>query len=389
VKRLVLIAILLSPILSQGQDSAAYWKSEYVKYAEEYRISEALRCAEKWVKSDSLDQTAWFELSKAYLQKGKVAAAERTLQKLLKTDTSNVAALNQLARLQMANNQNDAAIVTFERLMAIDSTNPYYTKKAAELYVQSPTRPWMARKYYDKTLELDSLDLGAYLGLAQFWMDGGAFYPADLLLTKALEIDSTSQAARILAAKSAHLQDDPEDVIRLLEGRTFDAGYIVQAARYYGISLYKTGAYQDAIDAIAMVPMVDPEADYPHYYTGLCHLALGNPSEAAEEFELAVEKATSPNLMMYHKMLGGAYQQTGDHKNAITHLRQAEFLGSESDLLYNLAVSYDAFYADKSMAINTFTSYLETDTTDSERAQYARERVKTLQSELHFKEPEK
>jgi tetratricopeptide (TPR) repeat protein len=247
----------------------------------------------------------------------------------------------------------------------------------------------MAYQYYQKTIELDSLDLSAYLGFAQYQMDGGAFYPADLLLKKALEIDSTSQAARVLSAKSAHLQDDPEDVIRLLKGRNFDAGYIVQAARYYGISLYKTDAYQDAIDALSMIPMMDPEADYPHYYTGLCHMALGNPSEAAAQFELAIEKATSPNLMMYHKMLGGAYQQTDDHKNAILHLRQAEFLGSESDLLYNLAVSYDAFYADKSIAINSFMAYLETDTTDGERAQYARERVQALRSELHFSQPEK
>ncbi len=383
--RIIGTAILFFFIIDlYSQDSTGYWQEIYQEAGKNYRFDVAINAAENWVKADTSNTNALFELSSIYSKAGLQDKAQQTLQALLLIDSLHIPGLIQLARLHAATNNPDAALNTYEKLMAADSTNPYFVKKAAGILLNQKKREIRTYDYMDKALALNPKDINLRIEAARFYMDMRAYYPADTHLAEALLIDSTHQAARLVSAQSAFLQKDYDHVVDLLKGFDSDSDYFLVAARYYGISLFKLEDYSRAIEIFKSIAMLDEKVDYPYYYSGLSYLKLEKTSEAINAFETAIEKATSPNLAMYYQQLGQAQKSDGQFEKAISNLRQAQFLNEDKDILFQLAESYDSFYADKTVALKMYANYLELDTIENENTIYARSRMDEIGKEFHF-----
>jgi len=370
------------------RDSISHWQEIYHESSENYQFDKAIEAAENWVKADTSNTTALFELSSIYAKAGIQDKALKTLQALLLIDSLHIPGLNQLARLHTANGTLDAALNAYEKLMAADSTNGYFVKKAASILLNQKRQEYRTYIYMEKALDLNPTDINLRIDAARFFMDRRAFYPADTLLAGALLIDSTHQAARLVSAQSAFLQKDYDHVVELLKGFDSDSEYFLVAARYYGISLFYLEDYSRAIDVFKTISLLDEKADYPYYYTGLSYVFQKKPAEAIEAFETAIEKATSPNLAMYYQQLGQAQKSVGQFEKAIVNLKQAQFLNEDKEILFQLAESYDSYFADKTIALKMYASYLELDTVENENTLYARSRMDEIAKELHFKRKE-
>ncbi len=378
------VILFLGLIDLHSQDSTGYWQEIYQESSSNYRFAEAIDAAENWARMDTSGTTALYELCSIYIKAGNHPKAMRALENLFSKDSLHIPGLNQLARLHSANQNTAAALNIYEKLMVADSTNPYYVRKAAGILLSEKKQELRTFTYMNRALELNPADVNLRIEAARFYMEGRAFYIADTLLTRALAIDSTHQVARLVAAQSAFLQNDPDDVVRLLKGVEFDAEHYIIAARYYGISLYNLNEFTNAVEVLKTIPMIDEKVDYPHYYIGLSYIGLGMTTEAIQAFKMAIEKATSPNLTIYYEQLGQAQKSTGQHEKAIVSLRQARFLNEDKDILFKLAESYDAYYADKTIALKMYAHYLEADTTENENTIYARSRMEEIGKELHF-----
>ncbi len=370
-------------------DSIDFWKAEYQNFKSNNRQKETLLAVQHWARLDTVSVQACVELAQTYHAKGQVAEAEIAYLQALERDTTSAPLKYQTARFYQSIGEDKKAHEMYKSLLQTDSTNAFYYRRGAILSA-SLRELWKAFKWHQKSIELEPDEPENYLAFAETYMDMRAYAHVDSLINQALELNPENWRGIMLSAKSAYVQSDYEDVVRLLEPHFPQSIGNAISARFYGISLYQIGRYEDAIAVLTFLAELDPELEYTYYYMGLCHQKMGDLDTAAEHFKKAIEQVSVSNLSAYHEALGLLQQQEEQHAEAIQHLRMAQSLRSDVELLYHLAVSYDAYYADKGTAQRAFEKYAITaDTAENPRFRYAVERLEEMKREEHFSaEPE-
>jgi len=359
-------------------------KLKFNEAIENYRFDEAIEFGNEWIEKDSSEIKAFYQLSTAYLQKGRTKDAERTLNRALAIDSTHIPTLNQLARLYRRSDQFAKALDIYETLMLADTVNSYYPREAAELaYPQQQLNK--AFHYYQICLYLDSASVPCYLGLAKLHMDLKMYDKADSLMTEALKVDSSNINVRLLTAQIHMRMESYQKVVDILEPIFEVSDPPLYAYRYYGIALYHVGDYLKSMEILTELSNLDNELDYPHYYKGLCMMELNQTEYAEVQFRQAVNKSYSPNMPLYFEQLGKNQQAQHKHKEAIENLRMARKFSNDPELDYYLALSYDEYYADKTMALELFEEFIESqDTVVTNQSIYARSRADEIIKELHF-----
>jgi len=378
-----LLSLLLGTLIlhAQSVDSIQYEFSEAVEL---YKLDDALTLGERWAEADSTNINAYYKLSRVYLQKGRIKDAEESLHRALLIDSTHVPTLNQLAKLYRNSDRLAASLGVYENLMLTDTVNAYYPREAAELaYPQQQLNK--AFHYYQLCLHLDSASIPCYLGLAKMHMDLKSYQTADSLMAAALEIDSLSINVRLLTAQLHMRMESYQKVVDILEPIFEDAAPPLYSYRYYGIALYHVGDYLKSMEMMTELSNRDNELDYPHYYKALCMTELNQLDYAEVQFRQAVNKSYSPNMSLYFEQLGKNQQAQNKHEKAIENLRMARRFSNDPELDYYLALSYDAYYADKTMALELFEVFVESqDTIVTNQSIYARSRADEIIKELHF-----
>ena len=351
-------------------------------------VQRAIWYGEKWKKSDPQSTSARYNLAGAYIHKNEYERAENLLEQILAVDSTHIPALNQLARLYRRSDRYRDALTQYEKLIQVDTTRGYYPRMAAEMAYLTAQFD-RAFYYYQKSLKINSNDPSSLSGLARISIDAGAFDQADSLLSKALSADSTNFAIRLLYSKSAYLQENYALVDELLNQDVLLEKKSTQGLQYLGLSRYYLGEYMGSMKVLTALINLDSELHYPHYYIGLCYLALGEKEYAEVQFRQAVNKSLSPNLPIYYEQLGLTQQELDNHQSAIDNLIMAKKLGSDIELNFHLGVSYDAYFEDKEVALRSYSAYLrdvqELDSlTENSRTRHAKARIDEINRKKHF-----
>lgn len=390
-RKIFILPFLLMPTVVSAQtqnDSTDYWKGEFTNAMEVFDVDKAIAAGEKWVEKDTASHYPTYNLARAYMQKSDYERAEELLTEILDSDSTNVPALNQLGRICRKSNRYRDALAVYEQLLNADTTRSYYPRVAAEMSYLTMQFD-RAFDYYHQSLSIDKKDPNSLAGLAKISMDAAAFHQADSLLSLGLKNDSSNFTIRLLYAKSAYLQENYAEVDDLLDPENLMANNSTQGLRYLGIALYHLGDYMRSMSVLTRLVNLDIESHYPHYYIGLCYLALGEMEYAEVQFSQAVNKSLSPNLPIYYEQLGLAQQELGNHRMAIENLAMAKKLSADPELNYHLGISYDAYYQDKDVALQSFKTYLreihESDSlAETDRTRHAESRIKEINRQKHF-----
>jgi tetratricopeptide (TPR) repeat protein len=358
--------------------------ANFAEAMEHYRIGEAIAIAEQRLSADSSNPSHTLDLVGAYTLAGLREEAIASLEAGLARDSSHTLLWFKLARLRENEDNPVAAVMAYQALFETDSTNVYFYGRAAA-FARKIGFGGQARFWYERCIALEPENIDPYLNLAEAEMEMRAFYLADNRIAQALSLDSLYPKALFLAGKSANLQQDHPDADHYFAKLFASGGGTALAARYYGISLYHLQRYPEAIEMMQILIDEAPDLDFPHYYRGLCYRGMGDLAQAEIEFEKAIGKIKKDNLALYHEQLGLLYQMQEKHGEAIKQLQMARNLKSGSDQLYHLALSYEVWYADKTVALRTYEAYLEVaDSSADERWNYARSRRDALVKEAHF-----
>jgi thioredoxin-like negative regulator of GroEL len=356
----------------------------YLEAMESRNYREAMQIAEAAVLEDSLDLDARTKVARSAIKLGKFKQAEEVLTEVLEIDSTFIPARFYYARMLESIGKTEMAAESYAALSLIDTTNYYYPFLAAEASFR--TGDFMnAILFHKQSLERNAENLDSYIALSRILIEVGAFFEADSLLEIASNLESGEQKTLLFKAKSAFLQEDYERVNALFDSIPNLEDQLEAAFRYYGISLYHTDRTGEAIQILSQLSNINDELDYPHYYKGLCFLKMGSPEYAEVQFRQAALKAQSPNLSTYYHQMAKSQQLQGDHESALANFKLARHFDNSASLAYDMALSIDAYYRDKTMALKAFEEYLEiSDTMASLERNYAESRIDALKKELHF-----
>jgi tetratricopeptide (TPR) repeat protein len=182
----------------------------------------------------------------------------------------------------------------------------------------------------------------------------------------------------LLSAKSAFEQQHYESAIVTINKLLEKSDTTALLARLLGVSYFHLHDYNKVITCMQFLLKNKYDFEWIYYYMGLSFRELGYVSASISWLKLAVEKSISENTTTYYSQLGQTYEQMGEHQEAIRAYRAAYNFSKEGILLYHLARNYDVYYKDKSMAVEYYKKYLESDDTIRLAREYARKRMQDM-----------
>ena len=296
---------------------------------------------------------------------------------ILQRDSLNRNALQQLGLIHVKNEEFIPARECFIRLAQIDTTNSFYFKQLANVLVE--TQEFVAAVMnYLYSLELNPRDVDAYLGVGEVLIMNQQLSVADSILTAGMEQTNKNKKMELMLARVKLDLEQYDEVVKHVNHVLEKNDTSSVEARLLGIAYYERREFHKAIKCMTFLEQRGVKADWLYYYLGSSYHHLGEHDKAIPALSKAIDEAISDNLDVYHMQLAMAYEQAGNHKEAIRYYQYAYEKSKSDILLYHLARNYDEGFDDKTHAIRYFKKYLRTDDTVKVARQYAKYRLYQL-----------
>ncbi len=160
------------------------------------------------------------------------------------------------------------------------------------------------------------------------------------------------------------------------------------AVQSEGVYLLKI---QEALNSFQIAFIKEDTNPVSAYYIGICYKELKKYDEAIEYFNKAVELIFPDYLTDLLTNFGAAEEYRGNLGEAITLYNQAyKFNTQKKYLLFYIASAMDRYYADRATPIIYYNKFLEEDKSENQiLLRYAKDRIESLNTELHFSVGEK
>jgi len=156
-----------------------------------------------------------------------------------------------------------------------------------------------------------------------------------------------------------------------------------------GYSYLKIDSVDLAINYLERSLVKEGTPEHAHYYLASAYNSKGDHETAIFHYEKAIEAGISKDVDIYHRNLAKIFDQKKDLKNAIPHYEDAYKYGKSPVILFYLARAYDVYYEDKNVAIRYYRKYEKSADKNPEYKNYAKERRKYLQEQMHFQKARK
>ena len=326
------------------------------------------------------------KLAYAYKKNGNYGKSKNTYKRLIRQDSTNTKAYFQLANIYNKESNQGKALYFYKKLIQIDSSNSYYHKKIGDVYWSQKNIKGAAMSYL-KAHKLNSKNLEVISKLSNVYFKLELYEMSNQLIAKGLKENPKNvlllkQKAKIYYAKKSYkkLIKTVHEIDQIIEK---PSDYLLKLK---AIALYKTDDFKQAIELFSSILKVFEETEVIHYYLGMCYQKRDELIKSEHHFEKAIDEGMSDNLASYFTNLGLVFEKQGKFKESIQAYKLAYEESNDDILLYRLAKNYDAYYADKKVALKYYKRYLDNtkDSLQGKYTDYAKKRVSSIKKEIHF-----
>ncbi len=278
--------------------------------------------------------------------------------------------------LQMLNRP-DSAVAAFEQCLRYRSYNPEVWLKLGTLYLQQKQFA-KAAYYLKKSIPEypDSVDLWLKLGKAQV-LSGRAVLAREALANYSRKTAvppleywkwwgiahyCLKNDARAIAALSRYVKESPRDV---------------EALRYLGMALFRSGEYDRGLSYLNRVLQLNPDDVSVYVYRARYFMRFHKPHAARQQLELAlaIDSTHVPLLLE----LGRFFIQQDQYERARTYLEKARTLNPRHWEVYKYLGRVFEQENNLATALKYYTLYLDNtiqlDTDIEHRVQQIREKL--------------
>ena len=349
------------------------------------RYTEAVPALGRLVANDSTHITGLCALGQAYQEQGLVPEAIDAYRQALIQGPDRRDLVLKLAALYAKRDAFLTVAALLRPLAKQEDQNPLFfsllAKSLIELDAHAEAIRWARRG-----LELDSLNYPNLLNLGLAYFEKGRSDSAIGPLRLASKVSPKSDAALYFLGESLCKQDRVDEAVIAHEKCVEIGGpYQLRSLKMLPKLYYNQQALESCIQAANMYLKHKPDEAFVHHFKARAEADLGLLDEADRSFIKALRHSNQDFIKMtYFYQALNAYQGER-YPQAIKGYRTVLALDPLFGFaLYNLAVTYDRFYQDKSTALDHYQRFLDlakTQETDESIVMAAKERLRTLKSQ--------
>ncbi len=327
------------------------------------------------------NEVAKVKLAQLYLAIGLTSKAIETYEVLLEKDTSNLLVANSLGKLYLSQNQPKRAEKLFRFLKNKDSINPNFPYQIGESLEKQNELNKMGQSYLD-AYKLDTLHIKSIFELAKFYKTLHFQDSTTLFINKGLQIDSNNINFNQLKANDLYFSKDFNGALTYLNKLDSLNFRSVQTYEMFGMCYYNLKDFELAEIYFRNALNLDPNDSQILYRLGSLYYDKKDKINASLYLRRSISSA-KPDLDQHYYLLGIISKEENNLKSAIDNFEKSyENNYKNHKALFELAVTSEAYFKDKKMALKHYQNYLDNfKSYDKIMAAYAEGRIKEIKKQ--------
>ncbi len=319
--------------------------------------TKALACLNKALEFGT-NELIKVKLAQLFVSTGFTSKAVETYESLIEKDTSNLLVANSLGKLYLSLNQAEKAEKIYRYLMKMDTVNPNYPYQLAESLEKQNKHSEMGQRYLD-AYKLDTLHIKSIFGLAQFFKSLNFKDSTSLFIDKGLKIDSNNINFNQLKANELYFLKDFSGALTYLKKIDSLNFKSVQIYEMFGMCYYNLQDFVLAEKYFKNAVILDPDNSQILYRLASLYYDKKENKMATFYLHRSIISA-KPDIDKQYYLLGIISKDENNLKRAIDNFEKSyENNYKNHKALFELAVTSDAYFKDKKMALKHYQNYLD------------------------------
>lgn len=369
-------------VLSTRQGYAEFRRAEALR--EQFDYPGAVEALREAVNKDSLN-TRWLsELAEVYQLMGNAPDALAALRRAVVLDPARLPLKARMGRLLLSMQENREAYRVFTELRKADSLHLFYSRQLA-ISASRLGKSREARELFRQVLEMNPRDYGSTLALATLLQQDTAFTLARVYLKQSLDLFPGNSLLELRTAQNDYYLKAYDRAAEGYERYLSHNDTSLVVRKEYGVVLYFAKREAEALRILEPALYLAPNDAMIPFYMGLSHKSLKNFGEAIGHMQMAGDLAVPWTLPVIHRTLAQLYGMQRDFPRAIeAYQKVLELDPSDSEVLFEMATTYEEFESDKTVAFQYYRRYLEKAGKGAPNEAYARTRMAKIKEALFF-----
>ncbi|KUO66677.1 MAG: hypothetical protein APF83_04590 [Lutibacter sp. BRH_c52] len=319
--------------------------------------TKALACLNKALEFGA-NESIKVKLAQLFVSTGFTSKAVETYESLIEKDTSNLLVANSLGKLYLSLNQSEKAEKIYRYLMKTDTVNPNYPYQLAESLEKQNKHSEMGQRYLD-AYNLDTLHIKSIFGLAQFFKSLKFKDSTSLFIDKGLKIDPNNLNFNQLKANELYFLKDFNGALTYLKKLDSLNFRSVQIYEMFGMCYYNLQDFELAEKYFRNAINLDPDNSQILYRLASLYYDKKDNKMATFYLHRSIS-SVKPDMDKQYYLLGIISKEADNLQVAIENFEKSHKNNYKNyKALFELAVTSDAYYKDKKIALKYYKSYAE------------------------------
>ena len=319
--------------------------------------TKALACLNKALEFGT-NESIKVKLAQLFVSTGFTSKAVEIYESLIEKDTSNLLVANSLGKLYLSLNQAEKAENIYRYLMKMDTANPNYPYQLAESLEKQNKHAEMGQRYLD-AYNLDTLNIKSILGLAQFFKLLKFKDSTSLFIDKGLKIDPNNLNFNQLKANELYFLKDFNGALTYLKKLDSLNFKSVQIYEMFGMCYYNLKDFELAEKYFKNAIILNPDDSQILYRLASLYYDKKDNKMATLYLHRSI-LSVKPDIDKQYYLLGIISKEADNLQAAIENFEKSHKNNYKNyKALFELAVTSEAYYKDKKIALKHYQSYAE------------------------------
>ena len=373
------LIIFLLPLILFAQQESKNYNDLLLDYYQNQRFAEAADFLIKNNPEPINNQKTLAALAYSSQMAGRLSIAEGYYERIYASDSTNNAIIYKLGNINLKRGNNSKALEYFKKIISRDSNN-FNVYKQMAFIAEQKSDILNQLLNLKKANKINPTETDVAYDLTNIYIRFNQYNNADSVITNALSADTNNFS--LLDGKiqvDYHLKKY-EETIRECNIMLNAGEQSTRIINYLGESYFNLKKYTECINSLKTLDSNNTATETSFYFMAMSYKALKNMKMAIIYFEKAISAAISGNVKSYYGEIADSFNQIKLPAEALSNYKKSLLYGELPLTYYEIANIYDIDLHNKTLAINYFKKFVNSNPTPDKKAylKYAKQRINEL-----------